>query len=201
MSSAAVDVLRPGYCRRQAPAVVCADGSTTLLCDAGQRILVDTLGPWSRDDLLALLQQRGLRSSDVDVVVCTHTHPDHAGNLNLFTDSRLHVCGFSVYREDRYETHAFDAGEPLQLTPRISVIPTPGHTLTCVSVVVRDAEGLGTVVVAGDLFERREDLTDESIWIEAGSEDVDKQRRSRASVLQLADYIVPGHGPMFRVPR
>ena len=35
----------------------------------------------------------------------------------------------------------------------------------------------------------------------AGSENEEKQRENRAKVLELADYIVPGHGPIFKVPR
>lgn len=196
-------VLRPGYSRpdTDTTGATRANGSCTLVRDAGQIILVDTLGPWDAVLLTDLLQQQSVQVQDVDVVVCTHMHPDHAGNMNLFTNSRMHISGFSVYRQDQYRAHPFDQDVPLVLTPNVRVIPTPGHTLSCVSVVVEHAEGLGTVVVAGDLFEKEEDLTDESIWKEAGSEDHEKQIRNRNRVLQLADHIVPGHGPMFRVTR
>ena len=201
MSAAVVRVLRPGYCRPQAPNRMHADGSSTLIRDAGQRILVDTLGPWQAQNLAKLLLQHDTLPQDIDVVVCTHTHPDHAGNLNLFTNSRLHIAGFSVYHDDEYTMHPFSENVPFKLTDNVRVIPTPGHTLSCVSVVVENAQGLGTVVVAGDLFEREEDLKNDCIWIEAGSEDEAKQRSSRAAVLSIADFIVPGHGPMFPVPR
>lgn len=55
-------------------------------------------------------------------------------------------------------------------------------------------------LVPGDLFERVEDLQDESLWLElAGSEDEELQRTNRDKILLLADFIVPGHGPMFKV--
>ena len=42
-------------------------------------------------------------------------------------------------------------------------------------------------------------LSDDSIWLEAGSQDEQRQRENRARILELSDYIVPGHGPMFKV--
>ncbi|KJU84396.1 metallo-beta-lactamase domain-containing protein 1 [Candidatus Magnetobacterium bavaricum] len=39
---------------------------------------------------------------------------------------------------------------------------------------------------------------DESLW-RRSSEDPTVQYQSRQRVLQVADYIVPGHGPMFAV--
>lgn len=106
-----------------------------------------------------------------------------------------------MYRDDEYTLNPFAENEPFKLTDNVKVIPTPGHTMSCVSVVVENVAGLGTVVVAGDLFEKEEDLNDESIWLDAGSEDAAKQRISRAAVLRIADFIVPGHGDMFAVPR
>lgn len=67
-----------------------------------------------------------------------------------------------------------------------------------VSVVVK-SENRGTVVVAGDLFENEKDLEDENVWISAGSDSEDLQRKNRQKILEIADYIVPGHGPMFKV--
>ena len=60
----------------------------------------------------------------------------------------------------------------------------------------------GVVAVAGDTFEREEDIEDAALWRDvAGSEDPEKQERSRARLLEIADVIVPGHGPMFKVPQ
>lgn len=55
---------------------------------------------------------------------------------------------------------------------------------------------------AGDLFEKEEDLVDESIWmVSAYSEAPKLQEVNRNKILKLADYIVPGHGPMFKVTK
>ncbi|KAL1398122.1 hypothetical protein pipiens_001211 [Culex pipiens pipiens] len=100
-------------------------------------------------------------------------------------------------------------GAPFRLSDTIEVLATPGHTLSCVSLLVRNctitptADGIPnapqTVAIVGDLFERAEDIADAALWLDAGSEDPAAQRRNRARMATLADYIVPGHGPGFAV--
>lgn len=51
----------------------------------------------------------------------------------------------------------------------------------------------------GDLFEKFEDIEDPSLWLQAGSEDPAQQRINRLKMARLADWIVPGHGPQFKV--
>ncbi|NWX41139.1 MBLC1 protein, partial [Steatornis caripensis] len=174
-----------------------ADGSITLVWGGPVTALVDTGGPWDRRRLLRLLADRGLSPRDLTHVVCTHGHSDHVGNLNLFPDATLAV-GTDVSRGDgRYLRHGLRDGRPYVLDPgRLEVVATAGHTLGHVSVVVRQT-ALGTAVVAGDLFEREDD---EGEW-RALSEDPETQERSRRRVLAVADVIVPGHGPPFRVFR
>ena len=81
----------------------------------------------------------------------------------------------------------------------LQVFGSPGHTLDSVSVKVVTDDGV--VVVAGDTFEKEEDIEDETIWKLAGSEDEHQQMKSRNEILALADFIVPGHGPMFKNKR
>lgn len=202
--STCVKVLQDGYSRwHQKPSSMFANGTCTLVLGSEIKLIVDTLGPFDREKLISLLAENQLSPDDIDIVVATHSHPDHIGNLNLFTSPRVkqHIVGTHVYRRDIYKFSHFQNEEPLHLTKDIEVIATPGHTLSDVSVVVRNVDGLGTVVVAGDLFEKEADLNDDNIWKEAGSENEEQQIANRAKVLAKADYIVPGHGPMFRVLR
>ena len=55
--------------------------------------------------------------------------------------------------------------------PGLQVVRTPGHTLDSVSVLVNTDEGW--TVVAGDTFEREEDVWDHKIWrqVEMGIHD------------------------------
>lgn len=179
-----------------------AIASCTLIRDGGKNILVDTLGPWSRDELVAHLLAYNLTPDDIDFVIGTHGHPDHIGNLNLFTSTKTrHIVGFSIYQGDNYNiTHDWNAGLPYQITPNVTIYPTPGHTLSCITAVVENVTDLGSVAVAGDLFENEEDLTNESVWLSVGSEDPVKQRTNRSLILSKVNYIIPGHGAMFKVP-
>ena len=88
-----------------------------------------------------------------------------------------------------YTLHPFtgDDAKPFVIDANVKVIATSGHTLDSVSIIVNNCtsgfshllENLGpdsvVAVIAGDLFEKEEDLQDESVWIEAGSEDQGKQ--------------------------
>lgn len=63
---------------------------------------------------------------------------------------------------------------------------------------MRGTEDFGTVVLAGDLFENERDTEDVSLWRDI-SVNCEVQQRNRDRVLKIADYIVPGHGPPFKV--
>ncbi|XP_027563038.1 metallo-beta-lactamase domain-containing protein 1 [Neopelma chrysocephalum] len=192
-----VRVLRVGYNRPQPDGSVLADGSVTLVSGGPVTALVDTGGPWDAPLLPALLGAHGVTPRDVTHLVVTHGHSDHAGNLNLFPRATT-LVGFDLSRgEGVYLPHGLAQGVPLPLDPPfLEVLPTPGHVRAHVSLVARGTS-LGTVVVAGDLFERE---GDEGEW-GALSEDPREQRRSRRRVVAVADVIVPGHGPPFRVFR
>ncbi|KAA0723218.1 Metallo-beta-lactamase domain-containing protein 1 [Triplophysa tibetana] len=189
-----VSVLKEGYCIAEPDGTFRADGTITLITGP-QTILVDTGGPWDREFLLAKLKEKGLTPDSVAVVVGTHGHSDHVGNLGLFQDAKIIVgCDISVV--DRYLPNHLAEGQPYLIDDHVSVIPTPGHTARDVSVMVKGTSQ-GTVLVAGDLFER---CHDEDSWKEL-SENPRIQEANRQTALETADVIIPGHGPLFRVHR
>lgn len=175
-----------------------ANGTSTLIEGRNKTIIVDTLSPADKEILIQALLDNGVKPEDIDVVVGTHGHVDHIGNLNLFPQADQ-IIGFSISKGDVYYIHPFESGEPYKIDDDILVLPTPGHTLSDVSVVVSNVVGMGTVVIAGDLFERKEDIACPNLWREAGSENPQLQEQNRNKVLAMADYIIPGHGPMFKV--
>ncbi|XP_029113498.1 metallo-beta-lactamase domain-containing protein 1 isoform X1 [Scleropages formosus] len=227
-----VSLLQQGYSAPQ------PDGSTRADCTVSLvrgpcTVLVDTGGPWGRDRLLQRLRDRGVEPGDVHVVVGTHGHSDHIGNLALFPEATI-IVGGDVSRGDRYledgpaegrpfriDAHVgcglsggrarararprpvlgaarVRAQDPLKVTAAslVCVLATPGHTGRDVSVLVRGTS-LGSVLLAGDLFERHDD---EDVWRQL-SENPALQEASRKEALLIADVIVPGHGAPFGVPR
>ncbi|XP_056298771.1 metallo-beta-lactamase domain-containing protein 1 [Pseudoliparis swirei] len=189
-----VSVLKSGYCRPQTDGSFRADGTITLI--TGPRtVLVDTGGPWDRDFLLRTLRERGLGPGDIDVVVGTHGHSDHVGNLSLF-QTALMIVGYDVSEGDVYRPNGLAAGHAHCIDEHVSVVPSPGHTGQHVSVQVTGTSA-GTVLVAGDLFEC---CSDEDSWRDL-SMDTAVQEVSRQEALRTADVIIPGHGLPFRVLR
>ena len=173
-----------------------ANCTSTLIKSKGKNIIIDTMTPWDKDKLIGELACHQVDPGQVNFLICTHGHSDHIGNNNLFLNA-THIVGQSVSKGEEYDLKAFEQGKYV-VTEDVEIFPTPGHTLDSISVKVRTEKGL--VVVAGDLFEREEDLKDDTIWREiAGSEDETKQEYHRKEVLNIADYVIPGHGPMFRV--
>ncbi|XP_053664388.1 metallo-beta-lactamase domain-containing protein 1 [Anopheles marshallii] len=185
----------------QPDAPMLANCTCTLIKGPDCNVIVDTMTPWDGDLLLQRLQEHQLHPDDIDYVVSTHGHSDHLGNNNLFLRAKRHIVGTNISHRNRYYVHDFDAA-PLALTDDIEIQATPGHTMSCVTVLVARSNlspGGLPVAIVGDLFERRQDIEDERVWLDAGSEDARAQRFHRARIAGLAEWIIPGHGGPFRV--
>ena len=97
-----VIVLREGYSKTENGQYK-ANGTSTLVVGPEYSVIVDTLSPWDKDDLLSALSDQGVSPGEITHVVNTHTHPDHCGNNNLFTgDNVLHIIGCTVHCKDVY---------------------------------------------------------------------------------------------------
>jgi len=176
-----------------------ASGTVTLITGS-PIMIVDTGAPEQRQELLEALRSHGVDPEQVAYVVNTHGHLDHVGNNNLFPHATF-VLDTDLARDGEYWSHDFGAGplliEGLDGAGPVTVMATPGHTDHDLSVLVRtDA---GEVAVVGDLFEYGRDAED-GAW-RRWSRDVPRQEASREHVIRLADYIVPGHGDIFRSSR
>ncbi|CAH1406233.1 unnamed protein product [Nezara viridula] len=170
---------------------------TCTLIKGKYNVIVDTMTPWDSELILKGLEKYGVQPNDIHFIVSTHGHSDHIGNNNLFLNS-THIVGHSISKKNLYFDDPFSEGNPYYIDgDDLKIIATPGHTQTDVTVMVKTADGI--VAVAGDLFEKKEDLENEFIWLSAGSECPVLQKYNRRMILQLADYIVPGHGEMFKV--
>jgi len=82
-----------------------------------------------------------------------------------------------------------------------SVIHTPGHDNRSISVLIKTRKGV--VAITGDLFEYDKDwlMVDSTKAWEPWSQDKDLQTQSRKKIWKVVDYIVPGHGDIFKVDK
>ena len=191
-----ITVLIQGYSYTDEKGQYRATGTSSLIIGE-VNVLVDTGGPWDKEMLLQKMKEAGVKPEGIHYVVCTHGHSDHVGNLNLFLNA-THIVGFDINKKDSYFEHDFKGGKVYNLhKDEIIVLPTPGHMHNDVSVIVKNVKGLGTVAVCGDLFECEDDG---EAWKEI-SEWPDEQLKNRKKIKEKVDYIIPGHGPMFKVKR
>ncbi|MGH9172273.1 MAG: N-acyl homoserine lactonase family protein [Acidimicrobiales bacterium] len=198
------------------------DDETTVLVDTGMnRLHVDDpdltwrgtdlaeeLIPVMRpeDSLLFRLAQLQVAPQDIDYVVNTHLHFDHAGNNDLLGSAK-----FFVQRE-QYEQAKDNPGFPNQywnlpslsyelvdgpakLFEGLEVRPTPGHCHGHQSVVLQLPE-TGAVILCGDAVYCKDNL-DHNSW--NGQADPVTARQSGLMLRELAlatdAFMIYGHDP------
>lgn len=149
----------------------------------------------NRDLLFERLKEKIVSLEDIDYVFLTHHHLDHAMNVGLFPNAKV-VDEEAIYTQAK-------AVESVKMIPEtdITILPTPGHEGGHGILVVPTKDG--TVVVAGDNFwwssseEQKVDIDKSDDF----AEDMEALKLSRKQVLDLADWVVPGHGKVFKVEK
>ena len=191
-----IQILIEGYAKKTKDGWL-ASSSTVLIKDSGLNILVD---PGSNKKLLLKkLVEEDLRPKDINLIFVTHYHLDHILNIRLFPNCDI-LDGSEINRDDKI----FEYSGNIPHT-NVQVIPTPGHAHEHASLLVKTDKG--NIVIAGDLFwwgEDEEQKTDYDSLIKKEDpyvKDQDMIKKSREEVLEIADYVIPGHGKMFRVEK
>jgi glyoxylase-like metal-dependent hydrolase (beta-lactamase superfamily II) len=189
-----VIILKPGYATWKGPNRQAADGTITLIKGL-KRVIVDTGNPDDKEFIMQALERHGLKPDDINYVVCTHGHSDHTGNNNLFSNATF-IVSYDISKGDDFTFHPFANGVPFRIDSGVEIVSTPGHGAEDISVLVRTPNGI--IAIVGDLFEGIDDLKNEELW-KAFSKFPEQQRSSRDFILSIADFIIPGHGHMFRI--
>jgi len=193
--SVQVFVLKEGTIDREPDGTILdASSSVTLVVADDTTIVVDTAMPQDAPAIEAALAEHGLAPGDVDIVVNTHCHADHTGCNVLFTKARVVVH----IEEGAARCVSGDVqrveGDGAQLVPGVRVIHTPGHSRGSISLVAETR--LGTWVMAGDALPTADNYV---AWVPPGiNYDVEVALESMKRIVDLADTVVPGHGPPFR---
>ncbi len=168
----------------------------TLITTGSVKIIVDT-GLCGEDRLIMeALARKGLTPGDIDLLVNTHSHPDHIGNNHLFSKAKL-----------------LHPKEGDIIASGVFIIETPGHTLDSISVVAtmtitgangkRNSEKIScnqateVIVIAGDalpIFNNYLKEVPPALHI-----DRELAVSSMFKILRIADIVIPGHDLPFSV--
>ncbi len=178
-----VDVLTAGYVR--SPNVA---STVALVRDGDASIVVDPGMVARRSAILDPLRALGLEPGDVTHVFLSHHHPDHTMNVALFPNAEV-VDFWARYRDDVWLDHD---GDGYRLSPHATLWLTPGHSEEDATLVVDANDGTYAFTHLWWLEDRTPEV-DPLGWDQAAIE------RNRERVLAVADVVVPGHGPSFRV--
>lgn len=138
--------------------------------------------------VLAKLESEGVEPADVTHVFISHHHPDHTLYAGLFPNAEV-VDFWGIYKGDVWRDHP----DNYELAPGVKVLRTPGHTKEDASLVVETDDG--TYVLTHLWW--MPDLTPEIDPLAWNQEELEKNRKT---ILEIADWIVPGHGKIFRNP-
>lgn len=122
----------------------------------------------SEDAIVARLASVELRPDDVDLVVNSHLHFDHAGNNGAFPNATFVVQAehlafakgkpnFPGVYWDLPELRYVPAAGRTRIAPGVEAVPTPGHAPGHQSLVV-DLPETGRIVLCGDAAFTRENL-------------------------------------------
>jgi len=167
-------------------------GAVTLVRNGSINILVDVGGRGRMPEIQAGLSAKGLKEEDVDLIILTHFHLDHAFNIGFFTKAR--VIGWN-HEWKSGSTFRFKDIETWKVADGIHILPTPGHTPEHISVVLEMPNGK-KVVIAGDAINKKYADTK---TISAYAFDKALYAQNADKILALSDEIYIGHGETLRM--
>ena len=186
--------------------------TVTLVESHGERILIDVSHYGRRRLLLDALSKKNLSPKDIDVVILTHLHWDHALNVDLFKNSRIYVSekeldyNNRITEEDPFTIRNFkklidhsnivytNGGD--RISNEVKILDTRGHTEGHLSVAVGNPnEGF---ITTGD------SITNMRAWNRNRPDIVmfdEKYALKSVEEIKKLGYklIIPGHDPPFTV--
>lgn len=192
-----VKVLIEGYGTKK-EGVLSASSATVFIKTPKLKIIVDP--GINRKLLLEALTKENLELKDINYVILTHYHLDHSILAGIFENAKI----WYMDRIFSFEGKIEKANEGT-FGPDIKILKTEGHSSDCRTFLVKTEKGI--IAIAGDViwwFNSEEQKTDKESLMEHKDNyatDMKALKESRKKILEMADYIIPGHGKMFKVEK
>ncbi len=191
MDGISVDVLLIGFLERDGNGdVICSEtsSSSTLIRCPGHNIVVDTGSSFMKAGIKTSLKQIGIFPDEVDIVILTHNHEDHVGNVGMFPKARIIMHS----GDEPYKGAEIVDGPEHKICQGVKMVHTPGHTEGSCSVFV---EGDRAYAITGDACP----LKDNFLKCIPPRLNCDEEA-AKASLKLISDYadvVIPGHGGPF----
>lgn len=182
---AEVKILIDGFTEEKPEKIEKAWPTMTLIRDGKWKIIVD---PGTIKDpaiIINGLEKEGIKKNEINMVFLTHSHIDHFRNIGMFPDAKA-LEYWGIWDKDTV------TDRPVQFTKNIKIINTPGHSDDSLTFLVTTKKGV--IAICGDVFWKKNYPE-----IDKYATDFKKLKESRNLILKLADYIIPGHGKIFKV--
>ena len=187
--------------------------SITLIESEGKKFLVDTGHYGRRKNLLNSFSSSKINTGDIDAVILTHLHWDHALNYDLFPDAEFIIgqeefeYNEAVSTSDLYAVRHFNKLiEDFHVTKvkslefcinnEIKLFKTPGHTPGHIVVLAEDKEN--KVIITGDALPNGRAFFRGVPDIITSNEQAAKNSAARIKKMAENSIIIPGHDPPFR---
>ena len=182
---AEVKILVEGYLSAETEGRSCS--TIVLIKDKNMNMIVDP-GSLPDQSLIAeRLKKEGLTVNDINIVFITHSHMDHYRNIGMFPKAK--ALDYWGWRDGDVWSECDG-----KISEDIRMIKTPGHSYDSSTLLVKTKQGL--VAICGDVFWKKDFPKDDPY-----ASDKQKLKQSRKKVLEMADWVIPGHGKMFRVEK
>ncbi len=187
MALAEVKILVEGYTNADSVAETGEEKTCptiSLVRDKNILMVVDPGVLEDRQVLVDKLKEEGVSIDDINIVCITHSHIDHYRNIGMFEKAKT-LEYYGLWHKDNVE----DWKE--QFSENIQILRTPGHDRTSITLFVKTEKGV--IAICGDVF-WKENYPKEDFF----AENQMKLEESRKLVYKMADWVIPGHGPMYR---
>lgn len=194
---AELKILIEGYAKKLKTGWI-ASSTVCLIKTEGKLIITDP--GCNREKLLESLKKENIDVNDIDYVFLSHQHPDHILLAGIFEKAKF-VTFDTNLMYDKDHISMFDKN---MLGKDIEIIETPGHVLEHISLLVNTPKG--KIAIAGDSIwwiegEKQIFKLDQKDHSQAKGMDIKELIKSRRKLINMADYIIPGHGKMFAVKK